>query len=88
MQRHNLIALAGAIAALGGVQIIQAQQSVRPAPPVVDAKVLKNAGTPADTLGGSWLTYGHSQSETRYSPLKQIDTSNVNRLGLLERAIA
>jgi len=51
-------------------------------PPPVDLTVLKNAGTPRDALPGSWLTYGKSQSEQRYSPLKQIDTSNVKRLGL------
>ncbi len=48
----------------------------------VDQTVLKNAGTPQDQFPGSWLSYGKSQSETRYSPLKQIDTSNVKRLGL------
>ena len=48
----------------------------------VDAKVLKNAGTAKDTLAGDWLSYGRTQGETRYSPLKQIDTSNVSRLGL------
>ncbi|HJT87353.1 MAG TPA: PQQ-binding-like beta-propeller repeat protein, partial [Bryobacteraceae bacterium] len=48
----------------------------------VDQTVLKNAGTAKDQFAGSWLTYGKSQSETRYSPLKQIDTSNVKRLGL------
>jgi quinohemoprotein ethanol dehydrogenase len=51
-------------------------------PAVVDSSVLKNAGTPADRFPGSWLTYGKSQSETRYSPLKQIDAGNVKRLGL------
>ncbi len=51
-------------------------------PPAVDAALLKKAGTPADPFPGSWLTYGKSQSETRYSPLKRIDTSNVKRLGL------
>jgi quinohemoprotein ethanol dehydrogenase len=51
-------------------------------PPVIDAAVLRGAGTPNDRLAGSWLTYGKSQSEQRYSPLKQIDTSNVKRLGL------
>jgi quinohemoprotein ethanol dehydrogenase len=66
------------IAPLAFVAVVSAQQ---PAPPV-DAQVLKNAGTPADSLPGSWLSYGRTQSETRYSPLKQIDTSNVNRLGL------
>ena len=77
-QWNRVIALAGGIAALLFVTVIRAQQS---APPV-DATVLKNAGTPADTLPGSWLSYGRSQNETRYSPLKQIDTSSVNRLGL------
>ena len=62
---------------LAGSAAISAQQ-----PAVVDAAVLKKAGTPADRFPGSWLTYGKSQSETRYSPLKQIDTSNVKRLGL------
>ena len=31
---------------------------------------------------GSWLTYGLTLSETRYSPLDQINTGNVGRLGL------
>jgi quinohemoprotein ethanol dehydrogenase len=51
-------------------------------PAVVDSAILKKAGTPADPFPGSWLTYGKSQGETRYSPLKQIDPSNVKRLGL------
>ncbi len=29
-----------------------------------------------------WLTYGRDYAETRYSPLDQIDTGNVSRLGL------
>jgi len=32
--------------------------------------------------GTDWTTYGFTPGETRYSPLKQIDTSNVSRLGL------
>src|SRR5262245_60393175 len=31
---------------------------------------------------GEWLTYGLDYAETRYSPLKQIDAGNVNRLSL------
>src|SRR5580698_6648005 len=76
--RNRIMALAGGIAALAFVAVIRAQQ---PSPPV-DAQALKNAGTPADSQPGSWLSYGHSQSETRYSALKQIDTSNASRLGL------
>src|SRR5580698_3077106 len=56
-------------------QLASAQQ-------VVDSTVLRQAGTPADPFPGSRLTYGKSQSETRYSPLKRIDASNVKRLGL------
>src|SRR5215471_18849511 len=62
---------------IGCTSLIHAQQ-----PPVIDLAVLKNAGTPKDSLPGSWLTYGKSQSEQRYTPLKQIDASNVKRLGL------
>jgi quinohemoprotein ethanol dehydrogenase len=29
-----------------------------------------------------WLTYGGNYSETRFSPLRQIDASNIDRLGL------
>jgi quinohemoprotein ethanol dehydrogenase len=43
----------------------------------VDDGALKNAGK-----GSEWLTYGHTYSEQRYSTLKQIDTTNVSRLGL------
>jgi quinohemoprotein ethanol dehydrogenase len=31
--------------------------------------------------GDEWLTYGQNPGETRYSPLKQIDVTNVGRLG-------
>src|SRR5499426_3916870 len=44
----------------------------------VDDLALKNAGK----TGEEWLTYGLTPGETRYSPLKQIDASNVSRLGL------
>lgn len=43
----------------------------------VDDGVLRNAGT----SGEDWLTYGMDQGEKRYSPLTQIDASNVTRLG-------
>src|SRR5215831_4888771 len=72
---HATLLLASTI--VGCACLMRAQQ-----PPVIDLTVLKNAGTSKDSLPGSWLTYGKSQSEQRYSPLKQIDTSNVRRLGL------
>ena len=45
---------------------------------VVDDVALRNGGA-AD---GDWLTVGLNLAETRYSPLKQITTDNVSRLGL------
>src|SRR6188768_2999911 len=33
--------------------------------------------------GEEWLSYGFTPQETRYSPLTQIDASNVSRLGLV-----
>jgi quinohemoprotein ethanol dehydrogenase len=46
----------------------------------VDDVLLKNAGKSA--TDGDWLSYGLTPGETRYSPLKEIDTTNVKRLGL------
>ncbi len=68
---------AGAIATLSFVLAATAQQ-----PRTVDAKILSNAGTAKDALPGTWLTYGLSQTEQRYSQLKQIDETNVGKLGL------
>ena len=47
-------------------------------PRKVDDAALRNAGK----TGEEWLTYGLTPGETRYSPLNQINTSNVSRLGL------
>jgi quinohemoprotein ethanol dehydrogenase len=44
----------------------------------IDDVTLRTAGK----TGEEWLTYGLTPGETRYSPLKQIDTTNVSRLGL------
>ncbi|HVV45975.1 MAG TPA: PQQ-dependent dehydrogenase, methanol/ethanol family [Bryobacteraceae bacterium] len=45
---------------------------------VVDDNALKNAAKSGD----EWLTYGRDYAETHFSPLKQINASNVKRLGL------
>src|SRR5581483_4050342 len=73
----RVVSAAGVIAAVALISTAAAQL-----PRTVDAKVLKTAGTASDALPGTWLTYGLTQGETRYSPLKQIDTSNVGKLGL------
>ena len=46
----------------------------------VDDSTLRNAARSASD--GDWLTYGLTPGETRFSPLKRIDASNVKRLGL------
>src|ERR1700730_7100201 len=43
-----------------------------------DDSALKHAGE----TGTEWLTYGLTQAETRFSPLTQLNTGNVHRLGL------
>ena len=50
--------------------------------PNVTGDVLKRAGTANDAMPGAWLSYGKSQSETRYSTLTRINSSNAKRLGL------
>ena len=44
----------------------------------VDDRALRNAGK----TGEEWLTHGLNYAEQRFSPLKQIDSTNVGRLGL------
>ena len=36
----------------------------------------------ADQEPGSWLTYGRTYDEQRFSPLDQITTDNVDQIGL------
>jgi quinohemoprotein ethanol dehydrogenase len=74
-------AVAVGILTLAGATWLRAQQAARPVN--VDGKVLRNAGSVGDdALPGSWLSYGRNQSKTRYSTLKQINNTNVKRLGL------
>ncbi len=47
-------------------------------PRKVDDAALRNSGK----TGEEWLTNGLNYGETRFSPLKQINASNVSRLGL------
>jgi quinohemoprotein ethanol dehydrogenase len=71
MRKRALIPIAlMAIAA----SVATAQQTRR----AVDDRLLRKGGAAA----GEWLTYGLDQAETRFSPLSDINTSNVGRLGL------
>ncbi|MGP0071167.1 MAG: PQQ-dependent dehydrogenase, methanol/ethanol family [Bryobacteraceae bacterium] len=47
----------------------------------VDDAALRNAAK--SSSDGDWLSYGLTPGETRFSPLTQIDASNVKRLGLI-----
>jgi quinohemoprotein ethanol dehydrogenase len=60
-------------AVIGAAWIATAQQPKR-----VDNNALRRAAQNGD----EWLTRGHDYAETYFSPLKQIDTGNVSRLGL------
>src|SRR6266496_4376811 len=62
-----------ALLALMAGWIMLAQQPRR-----VDDALLKTGSK----TGEEWVSYGVNWSEQRYSPLKQIDASNVGRLGL------
>src|SRR5215467_8337578 len=59
--------------ALAGPWIALAQQRK-----TVDDAALKTGSK----NGEEWLSYGVNWAEQRYSPLKEIDASNVSRLGL------
>jgi quinohemoprotein ethanol dehydrogenase len=48
-------------------------------PSKVDDAALRNV---AQGKGEEWLSYGFTPQETRYTPLSQINASNVSRLGL------
>jgi len=52
-------------------------KAAKPAASVTAARLVKAAKEP-----GQWMTYGATYSEQRFSPLKQIDASNVSKLGL------
>src|SRR5690348_3567598 len=63
---------------LAAAAILMASLTSRcPAQQVDDAALKSAAGAP-----DQWLTIGRDYAETRFSPLKQIDSSNVGRLGL------
>jgi quinohemoprotein ethanol dehydrogenase len=74
MLRTKLRVLLPIVAVLLTTWIAVGQQNRR-----VDENTLKNAGK---NNTEDWVTYGLNYQEQRYSLLKQIDTSNVGRLGL------
>src|SRR5262245_44733421 len=65
------LGVAAAVALSAGSSVTRAQQARR-----IDEAALRNA--PA--TGEDWLSHGMDPGEKRYSPLKQIDATNVTRL--------
>jgi len=70
MRRLALWVLAAALPALAGA----AEHGAA----AVDAKRMKNA----DAEPGQWMSYSRTWDEQRFSPLKQINDSNADKLGL------
>jgi quinohemoprotein ethanol dehydrogenase len=79
MRTRKLALVLGPVAAIGTMlawfspEVLTAQQPRR-----VDEAMIRNAGK----TGEEWLTYNLTAGETRYSPLKQIDTTNVGKLAM------
>jgi quinohemoprotein ethanol dehydrogenase len=80
-------AFAAVTITLGLAVAIYAQQDGAETPSThsgatVTADLLRRTGGADDPMPGAWLGYGRTQAETRYSTLKQINTSNARDLGL------
>ncbi len=73
MLRTSILRLLLAIGAIAAAWTMLAQQ-----PRQVNDALLKTGSK----TGDEWVSYGVNWAEQRYSPLKQIDASNVKRLGL------
>src|SRR5262245_24806828 len=85
-QLYRTAAFVGLTTALGVNVAMYAQQNrsaiASNVAASVTTEVLRRASGVNDPLPGAWLSYGRTQRETRYSTLKQIDTTNAKRLGL------
>ncbi|MFM2125655.1 MAG: quinohemoprotein alcohol dehydrogenase [Acidobacteriota bacterium] len=73
MRIRKLVMLGGSVAAMG---LVTAWMASGQAPRRVNDAMIIGAGR----TGEEWLSYNLTPGETRYSPLKQIDTTNVGRL--------
>ncbi len=75
MSFRGLSLLMAGFAFVGGSAFGQAQRPGR-----VDDVALRNV---SQGKGEEWISYGFTPQETRYTPLNQINASNVSRLGLV-----
>ena len=70
-------ALAGLVVALGAVSSMPVASRASDLANVDDARIMENAKT-----GKEWPTNGLDYGANRFSPLDQITTANVGKLGL------
>lgn len=81
MKRIGLWAVAGALLLAGMIALTYTGKGRAAAGPYDVADV--DALAIADELSGAdWLSHGRTYSESRFSPLQQIDTGNAGELGL------
>jgi quinohemoprotein ethanol dehydrogenase len=80
--RSQLIAALGAVvlAATAGISGCQVTGAYSASSATVDSKRLLAADSPENA--GQWMMYGRDYNEQRFSPLTQINASNVSQLGL------
>ncbi|MBV8770768.1 MAG: PQQ-dependent dehydrogenase, methanol/ethanol family [Deltaproteobacteria bacterium] len=81
IRRTIVFATAAALSAIFGTLLLhhaEAQSDLKAGPAQVDAQRL----TAADHEPGNWMSYSRTYSEQRYSPLDQINASNVGNLKL------
>ena len=79
------IAIAASGALLGCAAAIEPQAGAAPiaatdGPTMVDGAAMRNVDAPANV--GDWMSYSRDWGEQRFSPLDQINATNVGRLGL------
>lgn len=83
-RRHSfLVTLAGVMAAIGIGAVLHHVANDRPVDPMYAMGTARWTGTPraAEAVSsGDWLHYGNDPGGTRFSPLSQIDPSNVAEL--------
>jgi quinohemoprotein ethanol dehydrogenase len=85
LSRTAVFVTVAAFAVTAGMYAQQARvanTAANAAPGTITNDTLRRAGSATDTHPGEWLSYGRTQGETRYSPLKLIDSTNAKRLGL------
>ncbi len=80
IRNRSLLIPTLAFGALAGFTVASLAFAQAQRPSKVDDAALRSV---AQGKGEEWLSYGFTPQETRYTPLNQINASNVSRLGLV-----